>query len=485
MMSNISLGRPWIQRILLFGVVVILAALFMFYSPEWLISEVGTPFLLAGASLLLLLLAASADCCTDRRRLALRFTLVVWFFLTISEEFFVRADQEEVAPDHFSMTVFGEIGTWVLCAAVVLIIVLERSDCLSHLFSKSSKWVVAFGGVCILSVSYSPRRVFSAAWSFKLLLVILLIHIASRLMRKYEDVTAFLATTLLAFSVAMFHGALADPSTLYVNGRLGYSPTSLAVTAGIVLVLSLAIRTLTNAGWPLFLTVASALIMLLSGGKAGIAGGLLSAVLYFLFKKKLGSAVAVFGALALLGVGLLFLSPSLHSYASMYSDTEQAENLTGRTDLWDAAVPLIMQRPIQGHGYMASRYISLGVEDVGWQAGHLHNAFLDVLYNNGLIGLMLILYLHFAIIRNFLRTMRQKSNSPASREISAAGLAVYANLLINAFFNAIIGGRLCSLFMLFLGIYMVSEKISSRHDLVTPSNIGPLPDPACPATVPA
>jgi len=38
-------------------------------------------------------------------------------------------------------------------------------------------------------------------------------------------------------------------------------------------------------------------------------------------------------------------------------------------------------------------------EGVRWEASHLHNAFLDVLYNNGLVGLVLILSMHAIIIK--------------------------------------------------------------------------------------
>jgi hypothetical protein len=36
---------------------------------------------------------------------------------------------------------------------------------------------------------------------------------------------------------------------------------------------------------------------------------------------------------------------------------------------------------------------------------------------------------------------------------------IYSNLLINSFFNAIIGGRPSALFMIFLTIFMLSERL--------------------------
>ena len=74
----------------------------------------------------------------------------------------------------------------------------------------------------------------------------------------------------------------------------------------------------------------------------------------------------------------------------------------------------------------------------------MHNAFLDVLYNNGLLGLALILAMHATIVILLLRVSRATRSRPdqvALNGIAVVGLAIYVNLLINAFFNAIIGGR--------------------------------------------
>ena len=86
-------------------------------------------------------------------------------------------------------------------------------------------------------------------------------------------------------------------------------------------------------------------------------------------------------------------------------------------------------------------------------------AFLEVLYNNGIVGLVLILFMHAAIIKNLLRVVRQPGAPHELYEIAVGFLAVYANLLINSFFNATIGGRPSTLFMIFLALFVLSGNL--------------------------
>lgn len=65
--------------------------------------------------------------------------------------------------------------------------------------------------------------------------------------------------------------------------------------------------------------------------------------------------------------------------------------LSGRTDIWDAVMPHIWQRPYLGHGYWAfwlkegqARYVW---NDIGFDAAHSHNGFLDLILELGFVGL--------------------------------------------------------------------------------------------------
>jgi O-antigen ligase len=391
-------------------------------------------------------------------RVTLRLALVLWFYLLISEEIFDRATGIEME-GVYSVVVYGEICLWILAGIALLMILIRNHGCLYPLLLGRSKWLFAFAAFCALSAVYSPQPRFSGAWAIKLILVVSVLATCSGLILDEMDLVALLRVTFWACSCLLLYGTFSDLPRWYLEGRLGKSPTSLAVLSGIVLVLSLLMLSLRKCVWPRIFLVAAPLIMILTAGKAGIAGSLFSGVLYFALKKKLGSAVGLLFGLAILSVVLFMFSTPLQNYAGAYIANDQVDNLSGRTDLWTAALPLVKESPFLGHGYMASKFISLRVEHVSWEAGHLHNAFLDVLYNNGVVGLSLVLYINFCIVANFIHVLRTPTASVIAREIAIAFLAIYSNLLINSFFNAMIGGRPSALFMIFLAVFMISESL--------------------------
>ena len=428
-----------------------------------------------GAVVLSLVLAlylalASTAASNAPTRIGFRCALVIWMFLLLSEELFRRTegDLQSALNEQFSVGAYGEISLWILSFLALLVLSVRSPKYLHSMISTRYKWLLRFGALCLLSAVYSPQPSFSIAWAFKLCLVILLLGICSVLIRDERHIIAFLRATLWACSVyvvAEVYRALTDPSVAFHHGRLGVSPTSLSVVAGVGLILSLTLCSLAASAWLLLFAITASMAMILSGGKAGIVGGLLSATLFYLIKKKTGSAVALLSGLVGLAVALYIGTP-LKSYFDTYAESGQVNTLTDRTDYWRAGLTAIRQSPVLGHGYMASRFISAGA---GFEAayytrdpgglGHLHNAFLDVLYNDGLIGLGLVLVVHTIVIRNLLRVIRCPGAPRGLYDIAAGSLAVYVNLLINALFNSTIGGRPSTLFMLFLALFVLSESV--------------------------
>ena len=122
-------------------------------------------------------------------------------------------------------------------------------------------------------------------------------------------------------------------------------------------------------------------------------------------------------------------------------------------------MPAIQQKPILGHGYLASTFVEFQVNSVQWAASHLHNGFVEVLYNNGLIGLVLIVMINVVIVRNLLRVLRRAPSTSAIYRVGAGCLALYAHLLINGFFNSSFGGKARPPFMLLMGLVLVSGKL--------------------------
>jgi O-antigen ligase len=101
-------------------------------------------------------------------------------------------------------------------------------------------------------------------------------------------------------------------------------------------------------------------------------------------------ALSLFGAIAVAVVITVLLPWLVNLYGKDLT-------FTNRTDIWSATVDAINDRPIAGYGWngawvdvMTEPTITLNRE-IGFEAGHAHNAVLEMLLEGGVIGLALYL----------------------------------------------------------------------------------------------
>jgi O-antigen ligase len=246
-----------------------------------------------------------------------------------------------------------------------------------------------------------------------------------------------------------------------VGGRLNEhaSPTGLAALAGILLLLAMTLYAVRRRGWLVGMSIYGVFVMIMSGGKAGIAAGVISAIFFFLLQKKLRYAWGMLMGVLVIGA-LLLVSTPLAKYFQDYNQSGGAATLSGRIGLWEVVWPAVLEKPIFGHGYAASRYLVLDV-DLPWDPGHTHNSFLEPLYNNGIIGFMLIVVMNFIIIRN----LRHAVKGHFGREsyfLAVGAFAIYLDMIINGLFVVNFGGLPTSSFMMFLALVVVSTKLAQN-----------------------
>src|ERR1700722_6609302 len=125
--------------------------------------------------------------------------LLVWWVLLVSEEVFdpfvlptfgVEAAENAFA-GRFSVAAYGELALWILAAVISLLCVLRRWDYVRGFWSKPYRWVVLFGLLCLGSGFYTPKPLFSLAWAFKLLVVILVVKAAASSLQRSERLASF------------------------------------------------------------------------------------------------------------------------------------------------------------------------------------------------------------------------------------------------------------------------------------------------------
>ncbi len=176
-------------------------------------------------------------------------------------------------------------------------------------------------------------------------------------------------------------------------------------------------------------------------------------------QKRIAAAVGVAIGVLVTGAAVIAVTP-VSGYLMNYVESSDGATLTARGDLWAQAMPFIRNRPILGYGYASSRFISLQLGGVSWDPGHMHNGFLEALYNNGFLGLLVMLAIHGCILRSLYRLIRDKSINPRLRALAIGCAAIYFNIFLNGIFNASFGGRAGGTFIILLALLTIGERLT-------------------------
>ncbi len=125
--------------------------------------------------------------------------------------------------------------------------------------------------------------------------------------------------------------------------------------------------------------------------------GIAVILIWTLFYKKLNKNPKLLFSIILLTVFLfeiLICCGSGNKFSSMLTSLFGKDvTFSGRAHLWDNIIRAITQHPMLGHGLQSTDFVH---SMVGNRAGS-HNYYLDVLFQRGIIGLLLFLSLVFAI----------------------------------------------------------------------------------------
>lgn len=450
----------------------ILIALTLGLGPVWLVSDGSLKTMGAVAMLfipLCLVLAAAKARALSASRTTFTLALLVWWFLLISDKLFDRiSDVQNTFEGQYSVDAYGEFVVWVVAFVTALLISVARPGYLGKFFTGSFKWLSLFVLSCLVAATYSPSPSYSLGWGFKLLLVVLILGLSTSCMEKLTDVRAFLWATmwgLLFICILAVAEAVADPTSMFqgVGGRFNADPVVLSETAGCLLIVALILNSLHGRLWLKLIIGFSLLTMIFSFGKTGIITGVISAIVFFLFQKKLASSIGLLLGAGVLAASLVATVAPLAHYLSAY---HAGGTLTGRTEIWETGIGFIKQKPWLGHGYLATKFMwTVERGKVSNIAPHLHNGFLEALYNNGIGGLIFLIGIHVAILTNLFfakRTVRKYQRAGGSQQANTlivGCFALYLDLFISGLFTAAYGGRATVLFMIFLSLLGMSVAL--------------------------
>jgi O-Antigen ligase len=441
--------------------------LLLAFTPASLISGDTVTFLViaACASVTVCAVLASSSLRSTRVQQALLPTILALDgILIVSEGLFQHLGSTSSAEaSSFGSGVYQQVGLWLLCAALLVVVALKTPTYFSGLLSGDRKWMTFFALLAIVSAPLSVSPTYSLAWTFKLSLVVLLASALSNSISDSQDIfKVFRVLLVAAFLVTLcrFVTPFFMPGPAFKGGRLELI-AGLSGYGGLLVIL-VSIDWITRKSLPALLIGTFAIAMMfLTGGKAGILASVVGVVIFFLSIKKAGTALMAVTGLCLV-LSLFAAFTPLGSYLQHYQQSGQASTLTGRLDLWKVIWPEIMAHPILGHGYLASRFLSSEVTGVFAEAGQTHNSLLEPLYNNGIGGLLLVVMMNYALLSNIFAAFRHQKSRDL-RLLCAGTFALYLNLFVWGMFTAIpFGGAPNSAFIIFLTLLMISGHLRKQ-----------------------
>jgi hypothetical protein len=391
-------------------------------------------------------------------------SLMLWWVLLCSEQLFPRKPTEESAAlaGSFSIIAYLEPISWMVISCIAVMI-CWMDPLPFKVIGPAIKLLAIYATFAVISAIYSPDPFFSLIWSCKLALTCALLAWMSGKARSVRQWYQFLFVTWLGFAfltiTAIVQAALVSQS-FFSDERINalMSPVTVSEWAASLMLLSLVLYKGKRQHFTLIMAVFGAVVMVVAGGKTAIVAGAVSAIVFVLLQSNFtaGLPILVFAS----GIGTLVLRFNfLPRYLQTYMGTGNADTLTGRVLLWQAAFPDLLDRVVLGNGFMSSRFIGIRL-GIDWNPGQLHNFVLDVLYCNGIIGLAILLAVLAITAVNLMRNFKRRRNRSESA-IAAGFISLMLYVLVNGMTEASIGGRPYAQFMLCLAVISMSDALRS------------------------
>ena len=151
--------------------------------------------------------------------------------------------------------------------------------------------------------------------------------------------------------------------------------------------------------------------------------------------------------------GGLFLAIDVLMPLLSRGSEQQDVTLSGRTIVWEATIGEIRKRPLTGFGFASYQdYFSTFWN--GWTPGHAHNMWLNVAFESGIVGAVLITGFVLALLLRGLRFQRETG-------LLSHTLMLTIFLLLADIMSVIIGGKLSTPYGLLLLLAVQEERLRS------------------------
>lgn len=225
-----------------------------------------------------------------------------------------------------------------------------------------------------------------------------------------------------------------------------------------------------NRKWMvIFLIIICLSFHLLTGSRTSFFASVIGVATWLVVKGRKGTLLAAVGITCVFALILICLKPSLPRFTR--EEVSSVGTFTGRTEIWDAALTLALEKPIFGYGYGVSGKIfedpRFYMDGYALWSGNarssLHSGYLSVVIGLGLVGLSVFCILLFIPLW---LAIRQHSD-----EYKAFVIALMLMCLITNFFESSIveGSNIVSPFFwitwVIAGRMFCSDIVLSHDDV--------------------
>lgn len=330
-------------------------------------------------------------------------TQILLFINTFTAEAIFR--QRDLADKSIDLQIVFKMGVWA--ATFVFCVMLIR------LWFKQLLRIDKFFELLLLimilvSCTYAPNPTYSLASAFSLFAIFFLLFLSSATLHNREIIWPIVAgcslvslISLIVYVVAPDFGRMHE----WVNGVnvIGPRLTGITGTANAIGYISAFAclglyyyRYYLPARIPLWFIAMLGVnftALLLSNSRTSLLALILSILTAGVVRLN-PARMAIF-FIFICSVIMFFAVIDLDWLFSMLArsgDSSEITSGTGRTEIWKTTLRLIAEKPFLGWGYASSIFV-LPAQDIipGYNVPHTHNAFLQVLFSGGIVGLVLFI----------------------------------------------------------------------------------------------
>jgi exopolysaccharide production protein ExoQ len=322
-------------------------------------------------------------------------------------------------------------------------------------------------GVVLVSLLYTPDFRWAAFAALKLfgpvlVLAVLaaLVQTRAQLERVIDVMLIGIAVVLLVYWIDIVTGVAVTDTTARLS-TLWLHPNHAGVFASVFTAVMVGrLFTATTRRALLIAGIGAAfgaVSIFMIGSKTGIiAGGVgVALIVLICLWHRPASAIPtllVAGAgVALISVYFLTSDVGIFAHMRAYdeSDYRSTADLTGRVPVWEIALRQGLERPVFGHGYMAT--FATGFDNGQfWLAKQAHNVFVQTFFDLGLVGVVIVVAIYAAAWVAVIRMALRKTLAGELWPLNVGMFGALAVVTTNSFSEDIFGGIFEARTMLFL-----------------------------------